>query len=567
MAVVSTGGFSGFLNRLKGVFAPPVQINGENVKIVEVGTTGTEIFSGYINEEYLKDLTGRPWADQIDMMRRSDANVKMCLRALKLPLISSDWRFEVTEQSKEAELQKLLLEKAFFIDIDKSITRTIFEISSMIDFGFSLMEITHQVKLGDAELGDYNTLKSFAWRSQRTIDRWNIDRETGKLATVTQIANGDLGTLIDIDARFLSHFSIDQEGDNFEGVSLLRSMFGAWKRKNRYLQLVAAGIEKYAIPTPVLTIPAGKENSPEYKFAEKMLRCYTSSQKNYIMKPVGWDLTIEPVTFDAETIKEMIMFENQEMVNSILAGFLLLGQTGTGSHSLSSTLADFYGQTLQYLADHITEVLAATVFQPLVKMNFGDRPLLVQFKCDGLKEKADVAWATMIKDLTTVGVIKADDELEDNVRDKMGLPPVDEATSRTLAAHAPKADAGSEDGSEDPKGDGTTPPEGGKTGTEDIQKQALNGAQVSSMVEIVTDVSNGSIPRDAAVQMIVLAFQVDEAMANKILGSAGNGFEPTKPEPAPGAFGAAGAAPPKETDANKPPAPKPGEKKEVPSGK
>lgn len=68
-------------------------------------------------------------------------------------------------------------------------------------------------------------------------------------------------------------------------------------------------------------------------------------------------------------------------------------------------------------------------------------------------------------------------------------------------------------------------------GGADIQKQALNGAQLASMVEVVTAVAAGTLPRESGVQMIMLAFQVDQPLAEKLLGSAGKGFKAATPAP------------------------------------
>jgi hypothetical protein len=80
-------------------------------------------------------------------------------------------------------------------------------------------------------------------------------------------------------------------------------------------------------------------------------------------------------------------------------------------------------------------------------------------------------------------------------------------------------------------------------GGDDVQKQALNGAQITSAVEIIAQVASGQMPRDSAVQLIMLAFpNVDAAAADRILGSAGRGFVPTPaaPQPARGGFPGAG---------------------------
>lgn len=62
--------------------------------------------------------------------------------------------------------------------------------------------------------------------------------------------------------------------------------------------------------------------------------------------------------------------------------------------------------------------------------------------------------------------------------------------------------------------------------------QALNGAQVTSLVSIVVQVAQGQMPRDAAIAIVQLAYSVDADTADKILGSAGAGFVPTPLEPA-----------------------------------
>lgn len=89
------------------------------------------------------------------------------------------------------------------------------------------------------------------------------------------------------------------------------------------------------------------------------------------------------------------------------------------------------------------------------------------------------------------------------------------------------------EGNTDTNANGNGTPTVGDTSSTDqnVQQQALNGAQVTSLVDIVVQVAAGALPRESAVQMIVLAFNVKPEDAEKILGSAGNGFEPKQPEP------------------------------------
>lgn len=62
---------------------------------------------------------------------------------------------------------------------------------------------------------------------------------------------------------------------------------------------------------------------------------------------------------------------------------------------------------------------------------------------------------------------------------------------------------------------------------QNIQKLALNGAQVTALVDVVTKVAAGLLPRDSAIAIIAAAFQMDVTTAADILGNVGAGFKPT----------------------------------------
>lgn len=75
----------------------------------------------------------------------------------------------------------------------------------------------------------------------------------------------------------------------------------------------------------------------------------------------------------------------------------------------------------------------------------------------------------------------------------------------------------------------------GATASSDASKVAdlaFNGAQIASLVDVVTKAALGDIPRDSAKAIIVLSFPtIDDAEAERVLGSIGKGFEPAQPQP------------------------------------
>jgi len=56
------------------------------------------------------------------------------------------------------------------------------------------------------------------------------------------------------------------------------------------------------------------------------------------------------------------------------------------------------------------------------------------------------------------------------------------------------------------------------------QQEALNGAQITSMVTIVQAVAGNTLPRNSGVAMLMSAFTIDFETADKIMGDAGRGF-------------------------------------------
>lgn len=112
-----------------------------------------------------------------------------------------------------------------------------------------------------------------------------------------------------------------------------------------------------------------------------------------------------------------------------------------------------------------------------------------------------------------------DDEMVDELM-------VEIETERYGAVDAPELDANGEPISDS----AATQSVGGQGIGADVvtaQKIALNGAQVSSMIEIITAVAAGSIPRSTGVMAIQIAFALDAETAEQLMGETGKSFAPT----------------------------------------
>jgi len=94
---------------------------------------------------------------------------------------------------------------------------------------------------------------------------------------------------------------------------------------------------------------------------------------------------------------------------------------------------------------------------------------------------------------------------------------------------------------------------GPAVGGTEVQKLAMNGAQVSALVDVIARVAAGELSRESGAAILTVCFPVDDAQALLLLGP--ENFEPVKPEPPPMPPGAGGGFPPKATPEAPPEAP------------
>jgi hypothetical protein len=416
--------------------APPPDPRVIYVQTDAAGSSGVRVYAGYFSEDYLiNELHGTEAADQYDRMRRSDAKVAMALNAVKMPIISANWEVRPAGDTADQKLQAEFIDHVLFRDMDRPFSKQ--ELLSIADFGFYVLEVTHKPVLEHPKFGSYVGLRCLGWRSPRSILYWRLNPQDGQIDHVRQLISGDLERFVDIPGQFLLVGSLGKEGDNYEGISLQRPCYGAWKRKNLYLKLMAIGGERNAVPTPTAEIPAGKQTSAEYQYLISALQNYTSHQNSYFTFPEGWKIDFLKSDFDPEKLKAMIDFENSEIVSAFMANFLLLGSTQSGSRAVSMDQSEFFLGSIQHVADTACEPLNHKLIPELIKMKFGPQEAYPRLCVTGISDKAGLELAQSLKALAEGQYIQPDDATEEHVRKRYQLPKKSDKGVRIV--QAPKA--------------------------------------------------------------------------------------------------------------------------------
>lgn len=454
---------------------------GTKKNVEEVGSSGTDIVGGFYREEQLSELQGMKGMEAYDKMRRREATVAMLLDAIKNPIKRANWCFEIEDENDPMQLQmKQLCEWNFFKGMDEGWESFLHEVLTLIDFGFSAFEAVHKtdtVFLGNAQEPNDQTdageaaqyadvpatpadstdgemtsdkgqlvtyYQKFGFRKQTSIFRWNLERKTGKIVSIQQQVSSDTAkkTLVDIPGEFCLVFTNKKEGDNYEGISALRPMYGAYLRKDLYLRLAAIGAEKSAVGTAIGTTPAGKVSPAEQAMFEAILEAYSGNESSYILKPKGWEVEIQYGEFDPSKMTMLLNFEDEQMCKAVIANFLSLGTGGnSGSLAVGGTLSNFFLSGIQAYADIIAGVINRQAIPALCKLNFGPQNSYPELSCTGINDKAGKELADIILALKNAQALTPDSKLEDFLRDQYKLPAQDPTTARQPPAPTNTFDA------------------------------------------------------------------------------------------------------------------------------
>ena len=240
------------------------------------------------------------------------------------------------------------------------------------------------------------------------------------------MAQGDLSTNVDIPGSILMPITINKEGDNYEGISMIRPLYGNWLRKNFYFKIQAMGIERCATGVLLGRVPMSAQNDKkQMALFKSMLRAFTSHQSSYLTIPEGFDIESSKIDFDATSVENAIDAEDRRMAKSFLAGFLELGMGAQGgSQALGQDLSTLFLNGIQIYSETVADAVEKTIIRKLVNAKFGKRNRYPQLKATDINNKAGKEKAEIVVMLKNAGLIRPTDQLEDALNRDYNLPEI-----------------------------------------------------------------------------------------------------------------------------------------------
>lgn len=395
---------------------------GGKVIVPEIGQSGTQFYKGVITEEYNPDLAGRSAMKIYDEMARSDATVKQALLAITLPIRRASWYVEPASQETQdveiAEFIKQCLFNYMTISWDDILRQALLN----TQYGVFLFE-----KVFDFKEVNGKTMiiwKKFAPRLPRSVLYWQMsDGQAGIQQILTT------GPIVNIPWEKLLVFVHEKEGDNNWGISAIRAAYKPWYIKTNLEKIDAIANERQGMGIPYVKMQTGYSDE-DVKKARTILSNMRSSEEGYLIEPQN--ITVEFKNMQSASTKDpsqSIKYHNRQILVAVLAQFLELGNTQSGSRSTSSDHSELFLKSLEAEADNVRDVIQASAIKELVDLNFDKVEKYPTLKYSGIA-KADITkLADSMAKLSEAGAIKFGDRDQQFIREFLGMPEMEDEQS------------------------------------------------------------------------------------------------------------------------------------------
>lgn len=441
-------------------------LKGKYPRFQTRGITGTQLNGGVISgKERNASLTGLSWVSEAEEMLRTDPIVRRSWHMLKQTLLSASWRFEAgIESDPVADELARYCNEAFGFDGFSGQMSSSFEdqLSYLLEFipvGYRYAEEIYRVGL-DSTGRSRIWLDQYADREPSAHNRW-LSRDNQNLDGVLQNTVGVTYTPEPIPANKLLLLTLNRTGSNFEGVGMLRPVWWWWRTKQRVSNLMCVGVDRWAIPTPVVKVDRSQAESQGLTDgdieamiddAEEQARSFISTEQSYLVETgaVKFDTYAMQSNLYASAPLEIITKCDSQISSAFLAQFADLGNTETGSRSVGEIHLSVFRRAAINLCDIVTSTIngvdrrgGGTVGR-LIKWNYGavDPSKLPRLVHTGLDTDDLAESLNTLPALVTAGLLTPDDELERAIRDRLGAGDLPEDAQRSAIERTIQAKGG-----------------------------------------------------------------------------------------------------------------------------
>lgn len=431
------------------VLAPSNAVSGvveDESPWAHLSRSGTTIFGGIITgDEYQKDLEGEAGLKIYDQMWRGDGQVNSVVRVYTLPIMHAEWAVKAASDDPFDTFVAQQIQDNLFGGLDVTWDHLLWQIlTGMYVFGH---EVREKVWAPPDPMDGLIRLRKFAPIKQTTIKKWYPDGDDG-LLSIEQHAffpeppkPGDLTPSAGVHKRViipadkLCVFTLQQLGNNFLGISLIRQAYTHWYYKRHLMFLDAVRAER-GQAVPVANAPEDVR-ADDLEAAEDVMAAYHAHEKAYIVLPHGWTVQMAGLG-QTSTVnpQSSLDYHDLQIARSVHAQFLNL--SGGGSQALSRDHSSFMLMSLGSVTQAVKSQFN-TLIRAMVDMNWQVEryPTL---EVSGLDTRDLDEHGGALANLAGAQLLTPTLETENALRKVQGLPEID--AEKWQAARQPVAAPG-----------------------------------------------------------------------------------------------------------------------------
>lgn len=393
----------------------------------------TEIGSAAVApiREVVPELANRRLAaSTYKKMARSDASVKVSLRAGKAPVLGGDYYIEPFDEQDENQAIAEFVDFNLFHATTTPWLINLQEICHFMEHGFQVFEPVWELRewapkktSPGANRRKYTMLRKLGVRPATTIMEFLYDDNGGPVGVKQQAILKDGTTKeVEIPIEKLLVFTFDKEGGNLEGESILRSAYPHWFYKEVLYKIDAIQKERHGIGVPDIELKPG-HSANDRKIAHELGRNLRSNENSYIVRTSNMVVGFAEIRTNLVNALESANHHDNMIMKNLMVQFLNLGIEGQGGgRATGATAADMFLKSMKYIASLICDYFNMFLIPNLVAYNFKVSQF-PKMKVRNIGETKDLQmWAAAIGNLIRENAITVDLETENFIRNIVDFP-------------------------------------------------------------------------------------------------------------------------------------------------
>lgn len=405
---------------------PPIDpISRTDPPLKNYGATGTSFLGGIIqSDEYNPEFGWRDAVIKYEQMSRNEAQIMAIKQQYEMPILAAKWSIEpASDDPVDKEIasfvQSCLFDDMCYTSSDgtevyQSWNETLRQILMFKWYGFMLLEKCFRIDDGWVKWSRWLPLLP------RTVWRWHVGPDN-ELEAIEQWAYKQWTYQFnEIPRGKLIHFANRMEGQNYQGVSVLRSAFKNWWYKQQFEKIAAIEIERNSIIPPVIQM-GPNPSADEVNAALRLAQNIRANEQLGVV--IGHDMHFEYPRMTergAAQILPLIEYHDNMIARNILGQFINLGSHEVGSYALAQQQVTNFLNTLQGDCQYVCDIINHQAIRQLVDYNFDGVAVYPKLTVSRLVSQDITTLSTALQYLNTY--VPPSPEVNDAIADALGLP-------------------------------------------------------------------------------------------------------------------------------------------------